>query len=117
MSPTRSTARRAWITGGSVGIGAAFARRLARDGYDLTLVARNRKQLTQLAGELHGAHGVRVDAMPADLTDAAALGEVERALADDRHLDLLSTTLGSAPTAFSSPDGTARRTRSPERRR
>jgi len=105
MSPTRSTTRRAWITGGSVGIGAAFARRLARDGYDLTLVARNRKQLTQLAGELHDAHGVRVDAMPADLTKAAALGEVEHALAADRHLDLLVNNAGFGTNgAFASLD-------------
>ena len=91
---TRSTAPRAWVTGASVGIGAAFARRLARDGYDLSLVARNKRQLEQLADELHTAHGVKAQAVPADLTDADALREVERALAHDTHLDLLVNNAG-----------------------
>jgi short-subunit dehydrogenase len=90
----RSPTRYAWVTGASVGLGAAFARRLARDGYDLRLVARNRRQLEQLADELHDAHGVRAEAVPADLTDAAALREVERALAHDAHLDLLVNNAG-----------------------
>ncbi len=106
MSPSpRSTTRRAWVTGGSVGIGAAFARRLARDGYDLSLVARNRRQLEQLAGELRDAHGVRVDAVPADLTDAAALREVETALGRDSRLELLVNNAGFGTNgAFASLD-------------
>src|SRR5512139_1584660 len=95
MSPAhRSTSRRAWVTGASVGIGAAFARRLARDGYDLRLVARNRRQLEQLADELRDAHGVRAEAVPADLTDAAARREIEHALAHDIRLELLVNNAG-----------------------
>ena len=94
MTARRSNGRHAWVTGASVGLGAAFARRLARDGYDLRLVARNRRQLEQLAEELHDAHGVHAEAVPADLTDAAALREVERAVAHDAHLELLVNNAG-----------------------
>jgi hypothetical protein len=94
MSHAQRGGNRAWVTGASVGIGAAFARRLARDGYDLSLVARNARQLEQLADELAAAHGIRTQAVAADLTDATALREVERALAHDAHLALLVNNAG-----------------------
>lgn len=95
MSPVdRSSRRGAWVTGASVGLGAAFARRLARDGYDLSLVARNRRQLERLAEELESAHGIRARAVPADLTESAELREVEHALARDGHLELLVNNAG-----------------------
>ncbi|MBX3026952.1 SDR family oxidoreductase [bacterium] len=93
-SEQRGNGRRAWVTGASVGIGAAFARRLARDGYDLALVARQARPLERLAAELEAAHGIHARAVAADLTDAAALREVEHAVAHDPHLALLVNNAG-----------------------
>lgn len=60
------------ITGASSGIGEEIARDLARRGHRLTLVARREDCLRALADELSSAHGVTVDVLPCDLTDAAA---------------------------------------------
>lgn len=57
------------VTGASSGIGAAFARALARRGSDLVLVARRLERLDRLAGELRAESGVRVDTVPFDLSE------------------------------------------------
>jgi len=87
------TRRRALVTGASSGIGRAFAQRLAGDGHDLIIVARDRQRLDVLAGELRDAHSVQVEVLPADLTEAAELRVVERVVAD-ADLDLLVNNAG-----------------------
>jgi len=85
---------RALITGASAGIGTAYAERLARDGYDVVLVARRRERLEELAARLQRETGGRAEVLAADLTDAKALGRVEARVADDEALALVVNNAG-----------------------
>jgi short-subunit dehydrogenase len=84
----------ATVTGASAGIGRAFAERLARDGFDLRIVARSADRLRALAKRLRGEHRVRVQVVPADLTDPVALRALERRLARDPRHELLVNDAG-----------------------
>lgn len=84
------------MTGASAGIGAAFAERLASDGWNLCIVARRRERLRELARTLRKRHGIRVDVVVADLTDTADLHRLERRVARDASLELLINNAGIA---------------------
>ncbi len=84
----------ALITGASTGIGAVYADRLARRGYDLVLVARDEARLSALAERLHSETGRKVEWLKADLTVKADLAQVEQRLRDDKSLTLLVNNAG-----------------------
>ncbi len=71
----------ALITGASGGIGAVYADRLAKRGYDLIVVARDTKKLEELARRLSSETGVKVEVIGADLTDEGDVSRIESLLA------------------------------------
>jgi uncharacterized protein len=89
----------ALVTGASSGIGAIYADRLARRGYDLILVARNRERLEALAQRLARETGRKVDLVVADLNDRKAVGRVEAVLRSDASITLLVNNAGVGSTA------------------
>lgn len=84
----------ALITGASSGIGAIYADRLARRGYDLILVARNRDRLAALADRIANETGRSVEIVDADLNDRTALTAVEAKLKQDASITLLVNNAG-----------------------
>lgn len=83
------------ITGASTGIGATYADRFARRGHDLVLVARDTARLDALAARLREATHVRVDVLPADLTQADDLAAVEARLREDSTIEILINNAGA----------------------
>ncbi|MBH9662138.1 SDR family NAD(P)-dependent oxidoreductase [Burkholderia multivorans] len=84
----------ALITGASTGIGAVYAERLARRGYDLILVARGRDRLIRLAGRITNETGRSVEVLDADLNDPASRARVEAKLKEDASITLLVNNAG-----------------------
>lgn len=88
----------ALITGASTGIGAIYADRLARRGYNLILVARNRERLNTLAKRLFDETGRSVEIVPADLGNKADLGRVETILQTNAGITTLVNNAGFGAT-------------------
>lgn len=104
---TTETKGTALVTGASTGIGAVYADRLARRGYDLILVARNKERLASLARRLSRDTGRTVETVAADLTDAADLHRVEQILQTNAGISLLVNNAGvgaAAPLLASNVD-------------
>jgi short-subunit dehydrogenase len=85
----------ALITGGTSGIGAAFARALAARGDNLVLVARNPDRLAKTAAEITGRYAVHVETIRADLSVRNdALRVAERIASTEQPIDLLVNNAG-----------------------
>ena len=88
-------ARLAMVSGASLGIGEAYARRLAADGWDLLVVARRRERLDELAAGLQAAHDVSVRTIPADLSRYDDVMNVCEAL-EEEPVEMLVNNAGLA---------------------
>lgn len=87
----------ALITGGTSGIGAAFARALAARGDDLVLVARDADRLSETATDLKERYAVSVETIAADLAVRSdVVGIAERLASVERPIDLLVNNAGFA---------------------
>ncbi len=89
----------ALITGASAGIGAIYADRLAKRGYDLILVARDKTRLAGLAQRLRNSTGRSVDTVAADLNAKPDLARVEAILRTNPDITLLVNNAGVGATA------------------
>ena len=88
-------AKTALITGGSSGIGLELAKCFASHGHDLVLVARQPDPLEAAAGMIEGKYGVKVAAIPCDLTDPDAPQKLFENLAGEGvHVDFLVNNAG-----------------------
>ena len=95
-SPSKGTAL---VAGGSRGIGAVYADRLAQRGYDLILVGRSEASLKALAASLASASGRNISAIVADLNNKIDLAKVETKLRDDSSITMLVNNAGTGSVA------------------
>jgi uncharacterized protein len=92
---TTSTLGTALITGGSTGIGAAYADRLAQRGYDLILVARDQTRMSALGQKLRSETGREVTLISADLTTKCGVDAIEAILAETKSITLFVNNAGT----------------------
>ena len=94
--PNQASKGNALITGASTGIGAVYADRLAKRGYDLILVARSKDKLDEVARQIRSASGRKVETLQADLTVPADVARVAGRLASDTSITALVNNAGIA---------------------
>lgn len=108
MSHSTSASSVALITGASSGIGATYADRLAKRGYDLVPVARDAARLDSLAQRLQQETGVTVTVLPADLTLTEDLARAGTFIRANPQISLLVINAGaSLPGGFENSDADA----------
>lgn len=87
--------KNALVCGASKGLGRACAMSLAREGYSVAIVARNREQLEKTTAEIRAATGAKITVVATDITTDEGRAAV---LAAAGTLDILVTNAGGPPT-------------------
>ena len=88
----------ALITGASTGIGAVYADRLAKRGYDVILVARSQEKLSEVAAQLK-SNGRKIETISADLMKNEDVERVAERLRTDPTITALVNNAGTASVA------------------
>jgi hypothetical protein len=86
----------ACITGATSGIGAAFARRFAKQGYDLIITGRRKEEIEFLSNTLSKDNGINVKVIIAELSDAEQLDLLVEKIGEITHLEVLVNNAGFA---------------------
>ena len=89
-----TTNNNALTTGASSGIGAVYADRLSKMGYDLILVARNADKLKRVADKIRNETGKKVEIMIADLSQKNELLKIENLIKENKAINLLLNNAG-----------------------
>ncbi len=85
----------ALVTGASAGIGEAFARHLAAQGFNLVLVARRLERLEALSAQLSADHNIACTPMAADLANPKGVSTLVSALKKKKlDIDVLVNNAG-----------------------
>jgi short-subunit dehydrogenase len=90
----------ACITGATSGIGEAFARRFASDGYNLVITGRRREKIQTLAKEISDKYGINVDVEIAELSDSTTLQTLANKLGEIKNLEILVNNAGFSVKEF-----------------
>ena len=96
MSNNATNKGTAVVTGASAGIGMVYADRLAKQGYDLLLVARRTDRLQDLTKSLSTKYGVTVKFLAEDLTKKSGVDAVVAAITADPTVTMLVNNAGAA---------------------
>lgn len=93
--PRKARTRTALVTGASSGIGEAFAEVFASHGFNLVITARREDRLRAVAARLEQRYGIRVQAIPADLSEPGAAARlVTEMAARGLRIDVLVNNAG-----------------------
>jgi len=89
----------ALVTGASAGLGRVYADRLAKQGYDLILVARRGDRLDAITQSLQAKYGIKAQSIVADLSNHSDLRRVADVLSTDTTISMLVNNAGIATLA------------------
>ena len=89
----------ALITGATSGIGAEYARRFAREGYDLIVTGRREEKIKALADELSRENNVNVEVILIELSNTEQVDNFLEGI-KDKDIDVLINNAGFGTSQF-----------------